>query len=1014
MNNDRQYMLLSPCFSSEFHGHYLAELEGVLRKGCRNIAVAGPYGSGKSSVLMEYQRLHTKQCITVSLSTLGTDHPKSVEDKEHYIEREVVRQLLYQSEPGKTPKSRYNQLHQSGLKTVIAAFCIISLIGSMLSFQIIKGWGSLENLHSLNQKSSIVLSVTCGIVLAALALSIYQKLARWTIALELKHNFISVRTGDKGASYIDEHFDEILYFFECNTYDTVVFEDLDRFESPLLFERLRELNVMLNRAPRIINKLGALRFIYATKDDIFDSDKVCFPSETQITVPGSERAKFFDYIIAVTPFSSAFNAYDLACEVFSSELVKDPSLKAPLRSAAPYIPDIRVLKTARNEFNDALIAHGPTMDGLGLERKKLLAMILYKCAYPGDYSKIANGNSRLHKLGSLRKEAIGAEIARLNSLNAKIGERDYEEACSKSAANYDEMLRGALLDGAKLLSVTIQDKRYDATGLRLPLSCWRELTTVEPDADTIILNMRIGNKDYSRTLTLRQLEECLKTKLDPKLICESKLQEADRALLSKNVEMIGRIEDLTAAQLFSISGSLPFAGQFKKEAEALWAQGPALSLIIDGLISSDFALYASAFPECGRIAARSFYAHHIEEGSIGWDYPLPEEDCADLANSIDTLTLSKHQSWNYDLLTYLLKHQFPTAEILISLTADSGDDWSSFVIGAITQMTDKSDCVAIKLLFRALSSYDGDALNKAVDLNDDFKHIAVTGFIAGISEKMDYTIKPKTRSYIRSNWRRIAQVCPSSICNGTKEMDSEAMIHPAKVALFFQIAGFNVPDLSEFPLSQNRQFVTHRCFIINRRNLLLLIRAATNTSTGVISLNQMKRIYRNLYDYVVSSPKSLENYLTSLNHGEVAMEIGDEFIYSDVIAISSGNQKLLNRFLSKCDSKATIRDVDHLISLTAQKSTSSILFLSHLANNSLISPSTYNVISLMNHISIQEDGEEAMACMLGRKNVLFDISECNPSGRELNSLIRAIKTNALINQERKTQLLTKIRLATEE
>ena len=67
-------------------------------------------------------------------------------------------------------------------------------------------------------------------------------------------------------SIFNQHLDEILYFFQCTKYNTVIIEDLDRFDTPDIFLKLRELNFLLNQSNIIERKI---KFVYAIKDDMF-------------------------------------------------------------------------------------------------------------------------------------------------------------------------------------------------------------------------------------------------------------------------------------------------------------------------------------------------------------------------------------------------------------------------------------------------------------------------------------------------------------------------------------------------------------------------------------------------------------------------------------------------------------------------------------------------------------------------------------------------------------------------
>ena len=79
----------------------------------------------------------------------------------------------------------------------------------------------------------------------------------------------------------------------------LVFEDIDRYDLGIIFERLREINLLVNvrrkHNKNILNKNKPLRFFYLLRDDIFIS---------------KDRTKFFDYIIPVVPILDSSNSYD--------------------------------------------------------------------------------------------------------------------------------------------------------------------------------------------------------------------------------------------------------------------------------------------------------------------------------------------------------------------------------------------------------------------------------------------------------------------------------------------------------------------------------------------------------------------------------------------------------------------------------------------------------------------------------------------------------------------------------
>ena len=61
-------------------------------------------------------------------------------------------------------------------------------------------------------------------------------------------------------SKFNKYLDEIKYLINKSNADALVFDDLDRFGCPLIFQRLREINISINNQERNLrNKLQSLR-----------------------------------------------------------------------------------------------------------------------------------------------------------------------------------------------------------------------------------------------------------------------------------------------------------------------------------------------------------------------------------------------------------------------------------------------------------------------------------------------------------------------------------------------------------------------------------------------------------------------------------------------------------------------------------------------------------------------------------------------------------------------------------
>ena len=342
-----------------------------------NIAVAGNYGVGKSSVIKTAERdLKTShKFIHISLAALLVSENKTIKGveetdqegndktdvsgntiperdsekdpekgdrvaspgkkntiseaiKDKQIEYSILQQILYRERPQKTPKSRIKRIHKTGCwKPLFVALYLIFFISALLVC-INPKWVSVYVLRgSINAVHSLHLIRWALIVLGAIAIRFCFYVG--------KHYDLSIsRVGYKDVemkikrdmSIFNAYLDEIVYFFESTKYDVVVFEDLDRFENrEIIFYKLRELNTILNNSKSLKQKVS---FVYAVLDDLFQA---------------VERVKFFDYIVDVIPVVNSLNSYDKLKECIASEELFKKLGQNELINLCDYLHDMRLL-----------------------------------------------------------------------------------------------------------------------------------------------------------------------------------------------------------------------------------------------------------------------------------------------------------------------------------------------------------------------------------------------------------------------------------------------------------------------------------------------------------------------------------------------------------------------------------------------------------------------------------------------------------------------------------------------
>lgn len=412
----------------------------------RNIAVSGPYSSGKSSLLESYKKKYPqKTFIHISLAHFTNENKdneeKEIKDSETVIEGKILNQLIQQIPIENIPQSNFRIKRTTGTNyNGYWAMGIVAFIG-MLLFVLNYGkyctWINEMNsavwnyewlrkfMFFLASPFGWVLSVLCIVVIACLGLynllniqtnkNIFKKIS-------VQGNEIEIFE-DSQNSYFDKYLNEVLYLFENSKADVIVFEDIDRFENVQIFERLREINMLTNcRLQQHEEEEKVLRFFYLLKDDIF------------IT---KDRAKFFDYILPVVPVLDSSNSYNKIKEFFVGSTVEEKLNDRFLKGLALYIDDIRVLKNIYNEF----VIYYERLKKIDLDPNRMLTLVTYKNLFPRDFADLQLNKGFVHAIFSNKEKFCCKEIERINNEIQELEERikNSEDELSISSQELDDI-----------------------------------------------------------------------------------------------------------------------------------------------------------------------------------------------------------------------------------------------------------------------------------------------------------------------------------------------------------------------------------------------------------------------------------------------------------------------------------------------------------------------------------------------------------------------------------------------
>lgn len=474
MDKYSEYKDLAPTSNAENVEEYLNALKWALeQEKITNIALAGPYGSGKSSIIDTFLEKHKdesffqtytaennswiinkiKSCILqrdkvyrfneiskkISMATfIESNSNKQCKNEAHEnedkaakkicisadeVEKGILKQLFYTIDPQKIPQSRYRKLHPinfSNIITKVIVYFAIALIFIFIFYyekmaSIFSGISAVLSYVGVSLLSCVFVFVAFAVCIWAISKIVYDFSIKYSIkGIKLSSNIDIQKEEGTGESVFNKNLDEIVCFFESTKYRVIFFEDLDRLDDRTIFVHLRELNNLLNCNEMIKEKVV---FVYAVKDDIFTKE---------------DRTKFFDFIIPVIPIINSTNSGEVL-QQFLQE-AKEHGIKHDISQnfvldVAPYIADMRIL---RNIYNEFVVYKSILTDNQGVELKdvQMLALIIFKNLCPDDFADIQNEQGLIKQAFEDKYRFISEEKSRLqieiNELSNSIDDYKHE------------------------------------------------------------------------------------------------------------------------------------------------------------------------------------------------------------------------------------------------------------------------------------------------------------------------------------------------------------------------------------------------------------------------------------------------------------------------------------------------------------------------------------------------------------------------------------------------------------
>lgn len=699
---------LAPKFSSTRHGIYLSALEHAIdqQPATRNIALAGAYGVGKSSVLGELARRRPNQVINISLLTLGVE-PEAIDSNggenpaarttSNRIQKEIVKQLLYQQSPAKAKQSRFRRIdrlnwgreviYAASAGLLILAFIIISGVAAPILAQV--------GLQVPTPPQSLRLTTFAigAAVFASLVVMLVRMIARGRIGIDkVTAGPATISLPPRSASYFDEYLDEIIYFFETNPRrNIVIIEDLDRFNDAKIYESLHSLNGLLNAAHQL--KKRNIRFVYAVRDSVFE--KLGRPAsdgnidDTRAELGRGNRTKFFELIIPMVPFITHKNARELMHQTLTQ---RGHTISRNLIDVtARHVPDMRLIHNIINEFDvfkrHLLDVPTPVPE---LDAERLLAMIVFKNTQAADFEEIRHGTSSLDRLFDTWREFVEENLDEIrdnnNTLRSHIareaGADDHASDLAQRLRSQIDMLASVPGSGLASKVIKVDGVQIDDDTLQTA-SFWRDLLQKEKSLTLTAQHTRYTSHQ-DMTLEAAAIESLTAIPLDNARWISRSIA-ADRDEMRRNDDRVAFLRRHTWQALMERTGFRyerddSGALTFRQWAEEILPSQLVLELVAHGYITSYFPLHVSSFyGQLIRPDAMTYIMRNVDHGTSDPEFPLAPQDVDAILVDQGRTVLTERSMRNVSILDRLLVSDDEAAIGIVRLLPADEPDGPAFI-----------------------------------------------------------------------------------------------------------------------------------------------------------------------------------------------------------------------------------------------------------------------------------------------------------------------------------------------
>ncbi|EMI52578.1 YobI family P-loop NTPase, partial [Rhodopirellula sallentina] len=637
-----QLEALLPVADPRTYERYDAAFRTIVEKDVTCVAVTGPYGAGKTSLINAFCEHNSElNFVRISLATFagGDEETNVLEETSESaeaidrIEKSILQQLIYSAGRKQLEYSRFKKIRKP---TWLRAKAILLSIFAIVTGASIKYWGNLEKfVAEANHGQEFALAAIGGLLWFALLVVILHGILKASAGLSIKKFSLKnaeIETEDKSKeSVFNKHLDEIVYFFQETPCDILIVEDLDRFGKTEIFTKIREINQLINDNPDVRSrKKKPIVFLFAIRDDLFK---------------GKDRTKFFDLLIPVIPFVSAGNAYDVLHNKLKNAGLRDALKDKFLRQVTVYVTDNRHLVNIVNEYT----LYRRTLSDSNLDPNKLFAIILYKVFFPNDFGKLhmnqgvlADLVRELQERRRKKREEFSDELKQIRELEKKVREGSVQSQ-EVLACTYV----GAMLRRSNGQAQAFRPKQGGEIATHANASSI--LPALQQGGEIRLFN---GQKRMVKTLSIAELEE----DIHPGRTIEDRLREIDRATQLEEEGIATRRtaleKELRNARYISMK-RLFSTEEIAEEVSGFEHGDLFVYLVTKGYLEENYHNYTSYFHK-GAItqADREFVQRFNRDDEIEFDEKIdtPNEILLTLEDSL----FGKPQGFNVTMVDHVL------------------------------------------------------------------------------------------------------------------------------------------------------------------------------------------------------------------------------------------------------------------------------------------------------------------------------------------------------------------------